>query len=184
MQKVLKKRKRANSNLSVSISVVEQRIHIVRGKRVMFDSDLATIYQVETRAINQAVRRNLERFPEDFCFQLTSKEFGALRSQIVTLKAGRGKHRKFLPLVFTEHGVTMLASVLKSQRAIEASIAIVRTFVRLRELLVTHADLARRVDDLEKHYDESFAAVFVAIRRLMDTGRSKKHRIGFNTEDK
>jgi phage regulator Rha-like protein len=166
----------------VSLTVIEQRIYLVRGKRVMLDSDLAILYEVKAKALNQALQRNKDRFPEDFAFQLSAEEYSALRSQIVTLKKGRGQHRKYLPYVFTEHGVTMLASVLKSDRAVQASIAIVRAFVHLRELLATHADLARRINDLEKKYDRSFADIFQAIRQLMSPPKTKTKRIGFDTE--
>jgi hypothetical protein len=170
------------STSHISLSAIEQRIHLIRGKRVMLDSDIAILYEVETRVLNQAVSRNLNRFPEDFAFQLTSEEFASLRSQSVILKSGRGTHRKYLPYVFTEYGVTMLASVLKSERAVDASIAVVRAFVHLRELLVTHADLAKRINDLEKKYDGAFAEIFKAIRQLMTPSSSSTRRIGFDTD--
>lgn len=166
----------------ISLTAIEQRIHVVRGKRVMLDSDLGILYEVNTKALNQALQRNLDRFPEDFAFQLTAEEHSALRSQSVTLKKGRGQHRKYPPYVFTEHGVTMLASVLKSERAVQANIAIVRAFVRLREMLVSHADLARKIDELEKRYDKNFAAIFDAIRTLMFPPESERKRIGFDTD--
>lgn len=166
-----------------SITAIEQRIHLVRGKRVMVDSDLAVLYEVKTKALNQAYKRNQDRFPRDFAFQLTDEEFVSLRSQSVTSNSSRGG-RRTLPFVFTEHGVAMLASVLNSDRAVQTSVAIVRAFVHLRELLVTHADLARRLDDLEKKYDRSFAEIFQAIRQLMTPPKSPKGKIGFDTNGK
>ena len=147
---------------------IEHRIIEIRGHRVMLDTDLAELYGVETRAINQGVKRNRDRFPADFMFQLTLPEWRRvriLRSQIVIL--GHGKYAKFTPYVFTEHGVAMLSTVLRSQRAIDVNIAIMRAFVYVRELLTTRKDLARRIDELERKYDGKFAAVFDAIRRLM-----------------
>jgi hypothetical protein len=118
----------------------------LRGQKVMLDTDLADLYQVPTKVLNQAVRRNKDRFPADFMFQLTADEFSALRSQIVTLDTGRGQHRKYLPYAFTEQGVAMLSSVLRSKRAVNVNIEIMRAFVRLRELLATHEDLANKLD--------------------------------------
>jgi hypothetical protein len=112
----------------------------------MLDTDLADLYQVPTKVLNQAVRRNKDRFPADFMFQLTADEFSALRSQIVTLDTGRGQHRKYLPYAFTEQGVAMLSSVLRSKQAVNVNIEIMRAFVRLRELLATHEDLANKLD--------------------------------------
>jgi hypothetical protein len=148
----------------------------------MLDSDLAELYGVETRALNQAVTRNASRFPPDFAFQLTVEEITNLRSQIVISSFHGGV--RYAPRVFTEQGVAMLSSVLKSSRAIDVNVAIMRAFVHLREMLVSHADLARRIDDLEQKYDGTFAAVFDAIRELAapsleEEGRA---RIGFVTE--
>ncbi|MBI2606580.1 MAG: ORF6N domain-containing protein [Deltaproteobacteria bacterium] len=155
---------------SLSTKEISHRIYFIRGHRVMLDSDLATLYGVETRAINQAVRRNAKRFPADFMFQLTDAEHESLRSQIVILKTGRGQHRKYLPLAFTEQGVAMLSSVLNSERAVQVNIAIMRTFVKIREMLETHKELAKRLDQLERKYDRRFKAVFEAIRQLMSVG--------------
>jgi hypothetical protein len=167
---------------------IDRLIHEFRGERVMFDSDLASLYGVETKALNQAIKRNPERFPPDFMFRLTAEEFeelrrqfgtSALRSQIATLKLGRGQHRKYLPYVFTEQGVAMLSSVLRSKRAIKVNVEIMRTFVRLRQMAITHADLARRLDELESKYDGQFKAVFEAIRQLMEPPERPRPRIGF-----
>jgi len=133
----------------------------------MLDSDLATLYGVETRVLIQAVQRNRERFPDDFLIQLTREEYNTLRSQTVTLHRGRGQHRKYLPYVFTEQGVAMLSSVLRSSRAISVNIEIMRAFVRLREILSTHKELARKLEEMEEKYDGQFTVVFDAIRQLM-----------------
>ncbi|NJD61160.1 MAG: ORF6N domain-containing protein [Deltaproteobacteria bacterium] len=145
----------------------------------MLDADLAELYGVSTKRLNEAVRRNATRFPEDFMFQLSREEDVSLRSQIATLKVGRGQHRKFLPYAFTEQGVAMLSGVLHSPRAVQVNIAIMRAFVRMRRMLVSHAELARKVDSLEKQYDEQFRMVFDAIRALMEPPKTPRRRIGF-----
>jgi len=151
----------------VPMERIEQCILLIRGQKVMLDSDLAKLYQVTTKRLNEQVRRNLKRFPDDFMFQLNYQEVALLRSQIATLKDGRGEHRKYLPYVFTEQGVAMLSSVLNSERAIQVNVEIMRAFVRLRQILSTHKDLARKLSELESKYDEQFKVVFEAIRRLM-----------------
>ncbi|MBI4566492.1 MAG: ORF6N domain-containing protein [Planctomycetes bacterium] len=152
----------------------------------MLDVDLASLYGVPTKALNRAVKRNLERFPDDFMFQLTAEEFEALRfhfgtsnlrSQFATSKRGG---RRYLPYVFTEQGVAMLSSVLRSRRAIQVNIEIMRVFVRLKRLLASHADLARRLDELERKYDGQFRMVFDAIRELMEPPEESPSRIGFH----
>ncbi len=158
---------------------IEKIILTVRGQRVMMDADLATLYGVTTKALNQAVKRNLARFPRDFMFQLTDEEAAALRSQIVTSKRRGG--RQYRPYVFTEQGVAMLSSVLRSERAIQVNIAIMRAFVRLRELIGSNKILSRRLAELEKKYDAQFRVVFEAIRELMAEPASKPRRIGFST---
>jgi hypothetical protein len=163
---------------------IEKVILLVRGQKVMLDADLAGLYGVETRVLVQAVKRNLERFPEDFMFQLNKEEADFLRSQIVTLKKGRGQHSKYLPYAFTEQGVAMLSSVLRSQRAIQVNIEIMRAFIRLRQMLASHAELARKLDALEKKYDAQFKDVFEAIRQLMAPPEQKRRAIGFRKEDK
>lgn len=160
---------------------IEQTIIVIRGHRVIVDSDLAKLYGVSTKVLNQAVKRNLARFPNDFMFQLTGDEAAALRSQTVTLKAGRGQHRKYRPYGFTEQGVAMLSSVLHSERAIQVNIAIMRAFVRLREMIGSNKELARRLNELERKYDAQFRVVFEAIRELMAEPESKSRRIGFKT---
>jgi len=148
----------------------------------MLDRDLAELYGVETRTLNQAAKRNLNRFPDDFMFSLTSEEAVELsRSQFVTLK--RGQNIKYLPYAFTENGVAMLSSVLNSERAVEVNIQIMRTFTRLREMLLTHKDLQRKIEDMEKKYDHQFKIVFDAIKQLITHEEPKKKKpIGFRRE--
>ncbi len=158
----------------LSIQQIGQRIYFIREHRVMLDHDLAQLYQVETKVLNQAVRRNVDRFPEDFMFRLTKEEHQFLRSQFVTLRTGEwGKHTKYLPFVFTEQGVAMLSSVLKSKISIQVNIVIMRTFVQLRRVLESHKELADKLYIIERklsEHDQEFESVFEAIRRLMDTG--------------
>jgi hypothetical protein len=157
----------------------ERRILLLRGERVMLDVDLGALYGVATRALVQAVKRNPARFPPDFMFQLTAEEHDLLRSQTVTSKQGRGG-RRTPPYAFTEQGVAMLSSVLRSPRAVQVNVEIMRAFVRLREMLSTHADLARKLLALEKKYDAQFRVVFDAIRELMTPPHPKtRHTIGF-----
>jgi ORF6N domain len=163
---------------------IERAIILIRGQKVMLDADLARLYGVTTRALNQAVKRNIDRFPHDFMFRLNHEESDALsRSQFVILK--RGKNIKYRPYAFTEQGVAMLSSVLRSKRAIGVNIAIMRVFSRLRQFLASHADLLRRLDAMESKYDENFRVVFEAIRQLMtETDERPKDRMGFHTEAK
>jgi hypothetical protein len=160
---------------------VERKILMLRGERVMLDSDLAALYGVDTRSLVQAVKRNLDRFPADFMFQLTAEEADLLRSQTVISTSGHGG-RRYAPYAFTEHGVAMLSAVLRSPRAVQVSIEIVRAFVRLREMLAGNADLARRVAALEKKYDAQFKVVFDAIRELMTPPARPPRRIGFRSQ--
>jgi len=143
---------------------IEKYIYFVRGRKIMIDSDLARLYNVATKALVQAVKRNVERFPEDFMFQLNQSEAELMRSQSVTALK---RNIRYLPYAFTQEGVSMLSSVLKSKRAIQVNITIMRVFVRLRAILSTHKDLARKLEELEKKYDTQFKQVFDAIRRLM-----------------
>jgi hypothetical protein len=156
---------------------IERRIFLVRGHKVMLSTDLARLYEVEPRALVQAVKRNIERFPSDFMFQLTNSEFQDLKSQIVI--SSWGGMRRATPYAFTEQGVAMLSSVLKSNRAIQVNIEIMRAFVRFREMIAPYKDLARRLDELEKKYDAEFRVVFDAIRKLMEPAERPKQRIGF-----
>ena len=174
----------------IPVERIERSILLIRGHKVMLDRDLASLYGVTTKVLNQAVKRHKERFPEDFMFQLTIEEAriwwtevrgGGLRSQIVTLK--RGQHIKYRPYAFTEHGILMLSSVLNSERAIKVNIEIMRAFVRLRRMLASHADLARKLQALEKEYDAQFKVVFEAIRELMKPPETKRRPIGFLVEE-
>lgn len=167
---------------AVTMSGIESHIVMIRGQKVMFDSDLAELYEVETKVLLQAVRRNIGRFPADFMFQLNNQDVAALRSQIVTLKRSRGQHRKYRPYVFTEQGVAMLSSVLKSERAIKVNIAIMRAFVKLREMIASNAALARKIRAMEKKYDEQFKVVFQAIYKLMEPPQKERRKIGFKRE--
>ncbi|MFM9972271.1 MAG: ORF6N domain-containing protein [Burkholderiales bacterium] len=159
---------------------IERAILVLRGHKVMLDTDLAPLYQVETRALVQAVKRNLERFPDDFMFQLNNQEFSVLRSQsVISNNPGRGG-RRTAPYAFTEQGVAMLSTVLNSPRAIAVNIEIMRTFVKLRVILASNKELARRLDQLEAKTDAKFTAVFEAIRQLMvPPPAPKKRPIGF-----
>ncbi len=161
---------------------IEHAILLIRGHKVILDTDLAALYGVSTKRLNEQVRRNRVRFPEDFLLQLTRPEYDRVRSQFATLKTGRGQHRKYLPYVFTEHGALMAATVLNSPVAVQVSLQVVRTFVRLRQLLASHAGLARKLAALEKKYDSHFKVVFNAIRQLMAPEELEpKRRIGFRT---
>ena len=157
------------------------RIHVIHGERVMFDFDLARLYGVAPKRLNEQVKRNRARFPSDFMFRLSPSEVRILRSQIATLETGRGRHRKYAPHVFTEHGAVMLASVLNSPIAIAASIEVVRAFVRMRALATSHADLAHKLAVLERKRDHRFRAVFEALRDVLEPTRLAPRRIGFRS---
>ncbi|MBM4091633.1 MAG: ORF6N domain-containing protein [Planctomycetes bacterium] len=164
--------------LALPAERIEQAILLIRGQKVMLDSDLAELYEVPTKRLTEAVRRNQSRFPSDFMFQLTTSEFENLRTQFATSSWGG---RRYNPFVFTEHGILMLSSVLRSERAVQVNIAIMRAFVRLREMLATHKELARKLDELERKYDSQFRVVFEAIRQLMaPPTAAEKRRIGFH----
>jgi phage regulator Rha-like protein len=165
----------------IPLERIERAILLVRSEKVMLDSDLAEIYGVETKRLNEQVRRNLNRFPPDFMFRLTPKEAESLRSQFATSNTGRGG-RRYLPYAFTEHGALMLANVLNSERATQTSVQIVRAFVRLRQLLSSNAELARKLESLEKKYDTQFRVVFDAIRQLMTPEPPKRREIGFHVK--
>ena len=159
---------------------IKRRILLLRSEKVMLDRELAELYGVETKALNQAVKRNLERFPADFMFQVSKDEAALIsRSQFVTLESG--KNLKYRPYAFTEQGVAMLSSVLRSERAIQVNLATMRTFVQLRRILSSHADLARKLVSLERKYDKQFRGVFDAIRELMSEKKTPRREIGFHT---
>ena len=163
----------------VAVERIARAIHRLRGHNVMLDSDLAELYDVQVKVLNQAVKRNRKRFPPDFMFRLTVHEAESLRSQIVTSKPRRGG-RRTAPYAFTEQGVAMLSSVLRGSRAVRVNIAIMRAFIRLRMMLASNADLARKLDALEKKYDARFEIVFQAIRDLMTPVPAPRKRIGFH----
>lgn len=174
------------SKLPVPVEVIERRIYLIRGKKVMIDSDLAELYGVPTFRLNEAVKRNRRRFPEDFMFQLTKEETESLTSQIAMSKAGRGG-RRTRPYVFTEQGVAMLSSVLNSERAIEVNIAIMRAFVKLREMLESNEELNRKFAALERKlatHDKYFRVVFEELRKLIAAPEKPRRRIGFTTGEK
>ena len=160
--------------------MIEKKIYLIRGQKVMLSNDLAELYGVEPRALVQAVKRNSERFPEDFMFQLSDNEFESLKSQFVI--SSWGGMRRAKPYAFTEQGVSMLSSVLRSKQAVQVNISIMRTFVKLRELIATHKDLARKLENMEKKYDTQFKVVFDAIRSLMSPPEKPKRKIGFQRE--
>ena len=162
---------------------VESFIYLIRNQKVILDEDLAILYEVETKALVQAVKRNTDRFPEDFMFQLSYQEVRALRSQIVTSKGKGG--RRTNPYAFTEQGIAMLSSVLRSKKAVLVNIEIMRAFVRLRRMISSNKELARKLNDLEKKYDSQFSVVFEAIRKLMAPDKpQKKRKIGFRKRTK
>ena len=169
----------------MELQTIQQRIYEIRGQKVLLDFDLAILYGTETKKLKQAVRRNIARFPSDFMFELTKDEYAALRSQIVTLNSqGRGKHSKYNPFAFTEQGAAMLASVLKSQKAIEVNIQIVRAFVFLRKYALSHSDLTQKLQELETKYNKQFNDVFEAINFLLQKDKltadqKGRKRIGF-----
>jgi len=165
----------------IPVERIERRIFLIRGHKVMLSNDLAELYEVEPRILVQAVKRNIDRFPEDFMLQLSQEEFSILKSQIVI--SSWGGLRRATPYAFTEQGVAMLSSVLRSKRAIQVNIEIMRAFVRLRRLLASHADLARKLDALEKKYDAQFKVVFDAIRQLMTPPETKRRPIGFRVRE-
>ena len=167
---------------------IESCIYLIRNQKVMLDSDLAALYGVETKALNRAIKRNQERFPEDFMFQLTKEEVDLLRCHFGTLKddpgtapekRGRGQHRKYLPYAFTEPGVAMLSSVLRSRRAALVNVAIMRSFVRLRQMLASNRELAKKLEELEWKFDTQFKIVFDLIHELMQPPTPARPKIGF-----
>lgn len=169
----------------IPYEMIEQKIYLIRGKKVMFDSDLALLYGVETKALKRSAKRNIDRFPEDFMFQLNNEEAEASRCQFGTLK--RGQNVKYLPYVFTEQGVAMLSGVLNSKRAIEVNVQIIRTFVKLREMIIGNKELRLKMEDMERKYDKRFKVVFDTLRSLIKDNKKeilieKKEAIGFKTK--
>ena len=172
------------SNLKslIPVEVVENRIYLIRGQKVMLSQHLAELYQVETRALVQAVKRNSERFPEDFMFQLSDKEFADLKSQIVISRWGGSRRAK--PYAFTEQGIAMLSSVLNSNRAIQVNIQIMRVFTRLRQILLSNKDIRRELEELKRITDERFRIVFETLDQLLSNEERPKRKIGFEVKEK
>jgi hypothetical protein len=171
--------KTASQRSIIPSDLISQKIFFVRGTRVMLDADLARLYGVATKNLNKAVKRNASRFPFDFMFQLSSKDLQFLRFQTGTSNGVRGG-RRYAPYAFTEQGIAMLSSVLHSSRAVQVNVAIMRTFVRLREMLRTHEELRRKIDAMEKRYDARFQTVFEAIRQMLETPKPARKPIGFH----
>lgn len=183
--------------MSKAVALIDEtvisKIYFIRSKKVMLDRDLAEMYGVETKRLNEQVRRNLKRFPPDFMFQLTEEESDSLRSQIATLEKGKGKHTKYLPYVFTEQGVAMLSSVLNSETAIEVNIQIIRIFTRMREILLTHKDVLIKLEQLEKNmviqneitkkHENEIQAIFRALKQLLNPEPQPRKRIGFKVKE-
>ena len=179
-------KKNLTTGLAMSVQIIERKIYLIRGHKVMIDIDLAELYGVATRTLNQQVQRNLKRFPEDFMFQLTKEEAEILRSQFVTSRSTHGG-RRFLPYAFTEHGVAMLSSVLNSERAIEVNISIMRAFIRLRQMLESNEALNRKFAALIRKlatHDQYFKVVFDEIKKLAEQTSSPRKQIGFRADDK
>lgn len=190
------RKKEPTQQIALSVQLIEQRIYLIRNKKVMISPDLAELYEVEPRSLMQAVKRNQSRFPDDFVFQLEKTEFETLRSQLGILETpvGRGKYPKYLPYAFTEQGIAMLSSVLNSEKAIQVNIAIMRAFVQMREILVNNEELARRIAELEKNtgsklkkHDDQIRAIFEAIKKLIKATIPKTteptRQIGFVVKD-
>ena len=166
----------------IPLKTIEQRIFVLRGRKIMLSPDLAELYEVETKVLIQAVKRNQDRFPEDFMFQLNATEFENLKSQFVT--SSWGGARRARPYAFTEQGIAMLSGILRSKRAVQVNIEIMRAFVQLREMLISHQELAHRLDDMENKYDAQFKVVFDAIRQLATSSSKSKRQIGFFRKEK
>ncbi len=177
----------ANALQQLTENKIADKIHLIRGQKVMLDFDLSELYLVETKQLKRQVRRNIERFPEDFMFELNKEEYDSLRSQFGTLK--RGEHSKYLPMAFTEQGVAMLSSVLSSKMAIEVNIQIIRVFSKIREMLLTHKDILLKLEQVEKEllkqdgkmkkYEEDIQVIFKALKQLINPPQQPRERIGF-----
>jgi len=168
------------NNAILPASLISQKIYFLRRTRIMLDSDLARLYQVTTKNLNKAIKRNATRFPSDFMFRLKSKEMEILRFQSGTSNRKAHGGRRYLPYAFTEHGVAMLSSVLRSDRAVQVNIAIMRAFLQLRAMLATHEDLRRKINEMEKRYDAKFHAVFATLRQMLEAPIPPKRQIGFH----
>jgi len=181
-----KRNKMKKEKALIPYETIEQKIYLIRGKKIMLDMDLALLYGVETKAMNRAVKRNMDRFPMDFMFQLNAQEFENLRYQFGTSSYGG---RRYLPYVFTEQGVAMLSGILNSKRAIEVNVQIIRTFVKLREMIISNKELRIKMEDMERKYDKRFKVVFDTLRSLIENNKKeilieKKEAIGFKNRKK
>lgn len=168
-----------NTNI-VPVETIQGKIMVMRGKKVMLDKDIAALYEVDPRALRQQVKRNLDRFPEDFMFELTKDELVLVVSQNVT--PSKKRFGGSLPYVFTEQGIAMLSSVLTSPRAVQVNIQIMRTFAKLREIMASHGELRIRIEEMEEKYDHSFKVIFKAIKQLMEEPEKPQRKIGFRTK--
>ncbi len=178
----MKQKKRTSTTHLVPQETIESKILLLKSKKVMLDKDLARLYKVEPKYLKRQVRRNIDRFPSDFMFQLSKQEFKNWRCQFVTSKSADKMGLRYPPYAFTEPGVAMLSSVLNSKRAIQVNIQIIRTFIKLREMLLTHDDLKRKIEAMEKKYDKQFKVVFDVLRKLLTLPEKPKRRIGFHAE--
>ena len=169
--------KKRSTTKIIPQEIIQSKIFLMRGNKVMLDKDLAELYGVETKALKQTVKRNIERFPDDFMYVLNKQEVIYLRSQFVTSSWGGSR---YLPYAFTEHGILMLSSVLNSRRAVQVNIEIMRTFTKLRGMLAGHKELKRKIEEMEKKYDRQFRVVFDAIKKLLEPPEKKKNPIGFH----
>jgi ORF6N domain len=177
---------KSKKRLMIPDELLMNKIYFIRGQKVMLDMDLAELYDVETRVFNQAVKRNAERYPKDFMFQLNKKEWDSLRSQIVILENGRGKYPKYLPNAFTEQGVAMLSSVLNSETAIRVNIRIIRVFTKMRELLLTHKDILLQLEKIENKlatHDQDIVVIFNYLKQLLNPPNPPRNKIGFKRKD-
>ncbi|WP_031526071.1 ORF6N domain-containing protein [Dyadobacter crusticola] len=163
----------------MDLQIIQNKVFVIRGSRVMLDYDLADMYEIETKVLKQAVRRNMNRFPADFMFELTQKEYQSLRSQNVTIEIGRGTHSKYLPFAFTEQGVAMLSSVLKSTKALEVNITIMRAFVTMRQNYLDSAELRQRIEAIETEMETKFEDIHQALQYLLDPPQPAREPIGF-----
>ena len=163
----------------MELLVIQNKVFTIRGCKIMLDFDLAELYEIETKALKQAVRRNIERFPEDFMFELTAEEYKSLRSQIVTLEKGKGRHTKYLPFAFTEQGVAMLSSVLNSYKAIQVNITIMRAFVNIRQHYLDSKELKARLDKLEDEMHVKFNDIHQALSYLLESPQKERNPVGF-----
>ncbi|MBL1279058.1 MAG: ORF6N domain-containing protein [Fluviicola sp.] len=174
-----------NDNVTLPQEVIMSKIYMIRGQKIMLDRDLSELYQVETKQLKRQVRRNITRFPADFMFKLTKEEYEFLRSQFGTLN--RGEHSKYAPMVFTEQGVSMLSSVLNSQTAINLNIQIIRTFTKMREMILTSKDLLLKMEQIEKRsdqQDESIEVIFRYLKQLISLDKQPKKELGYKPNDK